>query len=108
MLFCCFTLCLEFLRCFLFYTLLFLFKIHTSLSVSHLSFLNMSLIRIPYSSQSSAEELRYAGDKAPVTSGHLCFGKPTQFQPGLGGHEVEVGSRPLAGKGLPPEAILRS
>lgn len=86
----------------------YMLKIHASLSVSHLSFLNMSLIRISYSSQSSAEEMKiylkqglrdfwpslfWKGQSVPASSGKL-WGRGWQ--------------QPRAGEGLPPETILRN
>lgn len=65
-LFCCFRLwyfCDAFISTLLFSLYV---QIHTSLSISHLSFLNMPFIRIPCSFQSSTREMKYTWNNAPA------------------------------------------
>lgn len=83
----------------------YMLKIHASLSISHLSFLNMSLIGISYSFQSSAEEMNTCLKQGPSDFWPSLFWKGQSVAASSGKLWGRGWKQPRAGEGLPSETI---
>lgn len=86
----------------------YMLRIHASLSISHLSFLNMSLIRISYSFQSLAGKMKICLKQVPSVFWPSLFWKVQSVPASSGKLWVRGWQQTPAGESLPPEAVLQA